>query len=58
MKREFILGFSLVTLAANQLSILAAPAPIFKPIIHQIQQNLPANLAFRLPANLPQSLNG
>ncbi len=52
MKRLFILGFSLVTLSANQLSVLAAPAPIFKPVINQIKQRVPNNLAFRLPTNL------
>lgn len=56
MKRLFILGFSLVTLGANQLSVLAAPDPVFKPVINQIKQRLPANLAFRLPANLPKSV--
>jgi hypothetical protein len=52
----FILGFSLMTLGASELSVLAAPAPIFKPVINQIKQRLPNNLIFRLPSSLPKSI--
>ncbi|MTJ14793.1 hypothetical protein FJR11_19880 [Anabaena sp. UHCC 0187] len=52
----FILGLSLFTLGASELSVLAAPAPIFKPVINQIKQHLPNNLVFRLPSSLPKSI--
>jgi hypothetical protein len=55
-KSLFILGLSLMTLDANKLSVLAAPAPIFKPVINQIKQRLPNNLVFRLPSSLPNSI--
>ncbi len=56
MKALFILVLSLIILGANELSVLAAPTPIFKPVINQIKQRLQNNLAFRLPTNLPKSI--
>jgi hypothetical protein len=36
--------------------VQAAPAPIFTPVIKNIRKKLPANLAFRLPSNIPKKI--
>ncbi|GET36410.1 hypothetical protein MiSe_11610 [Microseira wollei NIES-4236] len=63
MKARSLLSFmvslsALVTgLSTRPQSATAAPAPIFRPIIRDIQNQLPRNLVFRLPSNLPTSLH-
>lgn len=53
----FPLMLSLTILATGLLgklpSTTAAPAPIFRPILRDIQNQLPRNLVFRLPGNFP-----
>jgi hypothetical protein len=61
MKGRSLFGFTvgLVILSPGSLSrpqsATAAPAPIFRPLIRDIQNKLTRNLVFRLPSNLPAS---
>ncbi|PSB01618.1 hypothetical protein [Merismopedia glauca] len=44
-----------VSLLANLSSATAAPAPIFQPIISELQSKLPSGWKLRLPAYLPSA---
>jgi hypothetical protein len=48
-----VLNTGLVT---RQISATATPAPIFRPVIRNIQNQLPRNLVFRLPSSLPATI--
>ncbi len=61
MKNRSLLSFTLslailgTALLTKPQSINAAPAPIFRPLLRDIQNKLPRSLVFRLPNNLPPS---
>ncbi|OKH32579.1 hypothetical protein NIES2119_25940 [[Phormidium ambiguum] IAM M-71] len=48
-----VLNTGLVT---RQLCATATPAPIFRPVISNIQNQLPRNLVLRLPSSLPATI--
>ncbi|MEO1148730.1 MAG: DUF4367 domain-containing protein [Cyanobacteria bacterium J06638_22] len=53
LSKQISLAALLSGISGAFVAAYAAPAPVFEPILNDIQQELPEGLQFRLPADLP-----